>query len=73
MFRRVWLLIMVACCFLANTGDSQEQIRILVLPFEVYSQENLSYLQKEIPAAVQDHLEQHGAVILNKDIISDAS
>lgn len=73
MFRRLSLLIMVVCCFLPNTGDSLEPIRILVLPFEVYSPENLSYLQKEIPAAVQNHLKQHGAVILKKDIISDAS
>ena len=68
MLRRLSLLIIVIFCFLPNTGDSQEPIRVLVLPFEVHSVENLSYLQTEIPGVIQNNLEQNGAVILKKGI-----
>ena len=73
MLRRLSLLIIICCCLLPNTGDSLEPIHIIVLPFEVHSRENLSYLQAEIAGVIQEHMEQNGAVILKKDIIKDAS
>ena len=42
------LVILMICCF--PTGAfSQGAVQVIVLPFEIFAKEDLSYLQKEIP------------------------
>ncbi|MFO7971094.1 MAG: outer membrane protein assembly factor BamA, partial [Desulfobacterales bacterium] len=64
-------MIIVMLCFLPNTARSLEAVRVLVLPFDILSVEDLSYMQTEISDRIKKDLKQEGAVILEPEIIPD--
>ncbi|MBW1838251.1 MAG: outer membrane protein assembly factor BamA, partial [Deltaproteobacteria bacterium] len=45
---------------------------MIVLPFEIHAQEELSYLQSEISEAIKKHLQQEDAIILEPEIAEDS-
>jgi len=53
--------------FLADAAYGQEPVRVLILPFEVFAQEDLSYLQQQIPIVIKTQLEQEGAKLIILD------
>ena len=52
-------------------ANSQQPVNIVILPFEVFAQKDLSYLQSEIPSALKKSLEQAGARVLVLDAVSE--
>jgi outer membrane protein insertion porin family len=67
MINRACLILFVIIGLLTEVGDAQQTVRVLIMPFEIYAQQDLSYLQKEIPTAIKKQLEQEGAKILLLD------
>ena len=49
----------------------QPPASVVILPFEIFSEKDLSYLQSEIPAVLKKSLEQAGARVLLLDALSE--
>jgi len=61
-------LIAISIVYLfSSTSYALETVNVLVLPFEVNSQEELSYLHDQIPQVIKNHLKQNGAAVLEPD------
>ena len=67
----VCLIIIAALGIYPQTAHSQQPPSVVILPFEIFSQDDLSYLQTEIPSALKISLEQAGARILLIDPLSE--
>ncbi|MBU4185624.1 MAG: hypothetical protein KKC23_05385 [Proteobacteria bacterium] len=67
------LIIIAIILFLPAGVYSLETVRVLVLPFEVHSQKELSYLKTEIPVVLKKHFRQNGAIVIETDSIPDFS
>jgi outer membrane protein insertion porin family len=52
-------------------ANAQQPVNVVILPFEIFAQEDLSYLQSDIPAAIKTSLEQAGARVLLLDAESE--
>ena len=50
---------------------AQQPVSVVVLPFEVFAEKDLSYLQTEIPSALKKSLEQAGARVLLLDPLTE--
>ncbi len=64
MIKRAWLIFCLLACLLTDVAFAQQTVRVIILPFKIHAQEDLSYLQKEIPQAIKTQLEQEGAKVL---------
>ncbi len=64
MYRLLSLLIIATTFLLPNAAYSQRSVSIVILPFEIYSQEDLSYLKTEIPDVIKKQLKQDGANVI---------
>lgn len=71
MIKRLNLLIIVMLCILPNTVFSIDRIRVAVLPFEIHSMKDLSYIKAEISEVIKSNLKQEGAVIVDMEITHD--
>lgn len=71
MLRRLCLIIIAMLCFFPNTVHSSETLRVLVLPFEIHSVKDFSYMQTQISDMIKKDLKQEGVVILEPGIIPD--
>ena len=69
MLKRLGLIIVAILCFFPNTARSLEIVRVVVLPFELHTVKDLSYMQTEISDMIKRDLKQEGAVILEPGII----
>jgi outer membrane protein insertion porin family len=67
------LLLMAITLFLPPGAYSLETVRILVLPFGIHSQQDLSYLKTEIPEVLKNHFKQNSAIVIEIDSIPDFS
>ncbi|UCD77433.1 MAG: outer membrane protein assembly factor BamA, partial [Desulfobacterales bacterium] len=67
MIKRAWWLLFLLAGLLTGGASAQQSVRVIILPFEIYAQEDLSYLQNEIPQAIKTQLEQEGANVLIVD------
>jgi len=70
MNKRWCLLLFMLFCTLPNLTFAQENVRVLILPFEVFSQEGLTDLADEIPQVIRKQLEGEGAVVTVIDTAS---
>ena len=68
---KICLIIIAASAIFVHTAHAQQPPSVVILPFEIFSEDDLTYLQAEIPSALKDSLEQAGARILLIDPISD--
>ena len=64
MIKRAWLIFSLLACLLTDVAFAQQTVRVIILPFKIHAQEELSYLQKQIPQAIKTQLEQEGAKVL---------
>ena len=71
MFRR-WVAVLVAVLSLGLTGSvfADESPKILVLPFDIYSDKDLAYLETQIPANIAGQLEKDGGTIVDTSSLS---
>ena len=73
MTKRSWLILtmcaylMLVAGFRPERASAEESRRILVLPFKVYSRDNVAYLRTQIPAAISSHLSSQGADCVSPD------
>ncbi len=67
------LIIIAVILFLPAAVYSLETVRVLVLPFEIHSQQELSYLKTEIPGILKNHFKQNAAIVVETDSIPDFS
>ena len=73
MGNRLSVIIIVIICWLPKITLALEPVRVVVLPFDVYSRENLTYLKTEIPKLIKGELKQEGAILLEPPIAADVS
>jgi outer membrane protein insertion porin family len=65
-------LIVIASMGLAlQIAVAQKPASVVILPFEIFSEKDMSYLQTEIPSALKKSLEQAGARVLLLDPLSE--
>ena len=67
MIKRAGPILLILFFLIADVAYGQQSIRVVILPFEVYAQEDLSYLKQQIPEVIKTQLEQEGARILILD------
>ena len=73
MITRTCLILLVLISLLAEIAYAQQPASVVIMPFEIHAQEDLSYLQKQIPQAIKTQLEKEGANVLILDTMSVAS
>ena len=64
MIKHAWLILFLSGFLLTDVVSAQQIVRVIILPFEIHAQEDLAYLQKEIPNAIKTQLEKEGARVL---------
>jgi len=67
MNKRACPILLLLFSLIADVAYAQQPVRVVILPFEVYAQEDLSYLKEQIPEVIKTQLEQEGAKILILD------
>ncbi|MDH3798237.1 MAG: hypothetical protein OES70_06340, partial [Desulfobacterales bacterium] len=68
---RICLIIIATLALSPQIEAAQKPASVVILPFEVFSEKDLSYLQSEIPSALKKSLEQAGARVLLLDPLSE--
>jgi outer membrane protein insertion porin family len=71
MMKKLCLMGIAVLVLFLIPANSQQPVNIVILPFEVFAQKDLSYLQSEIPSALKKTLEQAGARVLVLDALSE--
>jgi outer membrane protein insertion porin family len=71
MMKKLCLVGIAVLALFSIPANSQQSVNIVILPFEVFAQKDLSYLQSEIPSALKKSLEQAGARVLLLDAASE--
>jgi len=67
MIKRICPFLLLSIFLIAEAANAQQPVRVIILPFEVYAQEDLSYLKQQIPQFIKTQLEQEGARVLILD------
>ena len=70
MIYRAVLILFVFISLSAEIAYAQQSTSVVIMPFEIHAQDDLSYLQKQIPQAIKTQLEQEGANVLILDTMS---
>ncbi len=73
MIYRTCLILIVFLCLLAEIVSAQQPVSVVIMPFEIHAQDDLSYLEKQIPQAIKTILDQEGADVLIYETISISS
>ena len=68
---RIYLIIFAIMALSPQIEAAQKPAGVVILPFEVFSEKDLSYLQSEIPSALKKSLEKAGARVLLLDPLSE--
>jgi outer membrane protein insertion porin family len=71
MMKKLCLMGIAVLMLFPIPANSQQTVNIVILPFEVFAQKDLSYLQSEIPSALKKSLEQAGARVSLLDAASE--
>ncbi len=64
MIYRICPILIVFIGILIQVAYGQQSTSVVILPFEIHAEEDLSYLQTQIPQAMKTQLEQEGANVL---------
>ena len=67
MAKRVNLILIFSFVLLAGIAHAEQTVSVVILPFRIHAQQDMAYLQKEIPLAIKKQLEQEGANVLILD------
>ena len=76
MMRRILLLLLLGAIVCSpGSVHSQEPVRVIILPIDVYAGKDMDYLANQIPKVLGDQLKAAGAVVLlpNPDVIQSLS
>ncbi|MGD9078186.1 MAG: outer membrane protein assembly factor BamA [Desulfobacterales bacterium] len=68
---RICLMVIAIMGLSLKIAAQQPPASVVILPFEIFSEKDLSYLQTEIPAVLKKSLEQAGARVLLLDALSE--
>ena len=68
---KICLVIIAAMGMCLPTAFAQQSPSVVILPFEIFSESDLTYLQTEIPSALKNSLEEAGARILLIEPVSE--
>ena len=71
MTKRILMALSVILLVMQSMTILAQDIQVMVLPFDVHSLEDLTYLKTEIPKLIGNQLKSEGAVILNPPITAD--
>ncbi len=61
MKNRACLILIILILLIGDVALGQQPVRVVLLPFNVFAPEDLSYLQQQIPEFIKAQLEQEGA------------
>ena len=73
MIYRTCLILFMFLCILTEMVRAQQPISVVIMPFETHAQDDLSYLQTQIPQAIKNLLDQEGADVLIYETMSISS
>ena len=65
---RLPVLLVAVLCILPAPTHALENVRVVVLPFEIHAQDEFSYLKTEVPGLIKKHLTRDGASVIEADI-----
>jgi outer membrane protein insertion porin family len=65
--KTLFLILMTVLGLSLIAANAQQPVNVVILPFEIFAQKDLSYLQSDIPVAIKTSLEQAGARVLLLD------
>ena len=68
---RICLIVIATMALSLQIAAAQPPASVVILPFEVFAEKDLSYLQTEIPSALKKSLEQAGARVFLLDPLSE--
>ena len=60
----------IALGLIMGEATTLAAVRVLLLPFDIYAQDDLAYLRKEIPRAIADDLRQENIEIIDWDALA---
>ncbi|MBF0398539.1 MAG: hypothetical protein HQK78_17320 [Desulfobacterales bacterium] len=63
-----YFLLFIFCLFTSLAYSGQDNPRIIILPFDIHSKEDISYLSTKIPDVIKKNLKEHQAVIIDNVI-----
>jgi outer membrane protein insertion porin family len=63
-----WLCLIAWTLVVAGPGWARDDVRVMVLPFEVNAMEDLAYLETEIPKIISRNLVAEGAIIVESPV-----
>ena len=69
--RLIYLIVVASMGLTLQPAVAQKPPSVVILPFEIFSEKYMSYLQTEIPSAFKKSLEQAGARVLLLDPLSE--
>ena len=67
MKKRAYPILLILTLIITGLAQGQQSVRVVLLPFEVFAPEDLSYLKQQIPEAIKNQLEREGARIIILD------
>jgi outer membrane protein insertion porin family len=70
MIYRTCLILFLFPCLSAEIVHAQQPVSVVIMPFETHAQDDLSYLQTQIPQAIKNLLDQEGADVLIYETMS---
>ncbi len=73
MLRRYLPVLFFSLLFATHSAAAIETMHVLVLPFEIHADQDLSYLEEDIPKVIQEHLQTEGAVIIERETANPAA
>jgi len=71
MTKRTLLILSVILLVMPSMAIRAQDIQVVVLPFDIHSLADLTYLKTEIPKLIRGQLKSEGAVILNPPVEAD--
>jgi outer membrane protein insertion porin family len=71
MVKTIGLIFITLLGICPRATNGQQPVNVVILPFEIRAQKDLSYLQAEIPSALKKSLEQAGGRVLLVDSASE--
>ncbi len=70
MFRHLILVVIAVLLFVPTVSRSMDNVNVIVLPFEIHADRDLSSLQSEILNVIQTYIKKEGAIILTPEAVS---
>ena len=64
MLKRCLTVLLLSILLVTGTVAADEAVRVLVLPFEIHANQDLAYLEQDIPKVIQEYLEPEGALFV---------